>query len=107
MPSSDKLTADRVPPAENRKNLDVECLKCGAFNIPENQVCGRCGASLPLIYDEEGKVFNWREDSHYAALVGRDPQKRSRVRPEQTRWILRVGLILFALFVAFWIMRHK
>lgn len=61
--------AAEAPLIRYPKNLDVKCLRCGAMNIPENKICGRCGASLPLVYDEEGKVFDWKEDPYYQALL--------------------------------------
>ncbi len=88
------------------KNLDVKCLRCGAMNIPENKVCGRCGASLPLVYDEEGKVFDWKRDSYLRDVrqrQARDPSKR----PEQVRWLLRFLILLAAFLVALYIMRHR
>ena len=51
----------RLSTPRHPRTADLTCLRCGAGNIPENHVCGRCGASLPVVYDEEGKVFNWRD----------------------------------------------
>ena len=95
-----------TPRAHYPKNLDVKCLRCGAMNIPENHICGRCGANLPLVYDEEGKVFQWETDSYLKVMLKRrvkDPAKR----PEQIRWLLRFLVLLAAFLVAFYIMRHK
>ncbi len=89
-----------LPPAPARKNLDVECLRCGVFNVTENRFCGNCGASLPLIYDEEGKVFHLE--------AGVSPGGRAftpyRINPRKMGWALRAGVLLFALGVAFFIM---
>ncbi len=67
--------AAEAPLIRYPKNLDVKCLRCGAMNIPENKICGRCGASLPLVYDEEGKVFDWKEDPYYQALLKKREQE--------------------------------
>ncbi|HET9870837.1 MAG TPA: hypothetical protein VFR02_10125 [bacterium] len=83
-------------PAGRRTNLDAECLRCGAFNVAENRICGACGASLPLVYDEEGNVFEWERGSSPA---GR-PFTPYRVDPRKTGWFLRAGVLLFALGVA-------
>lgn len=98
------MTAE-VPPTRYPKNLDVKCLRCGAMNISENHICGRCGASLPLVYDEEGKVFDWKEDSYYKAILKRQTRDSSR-NPEQVRWLLRFAILLAAFLVALYIMRH-
>ncbi len=51
-----------VTPENNRKNLDIKCLKCGAFNILENHICGRCGANLPLVFDSEGNISSLKDE---------------------------------------------
>ena len=86
------------------KTSDIKCLRCGAMNVPENHVCGRCGANLPLIYDEEGQVFDRRREELKAML---EPVTRRRMNPQSTAWVLRIGVILFALFMAFWIMHRR
>lgn len=85
------------------KNLDVKCLRCGAYNIAENHICGRCGASLPLVYDEDGRVFSLRQRAMERALIARKaPSKVSTVQ-----WLVRFGVILFALYIAYMILhRH-
>ncbi len=90
-------------PSKPRRNNDVECLRCGAMNIPENKICGRCGANLPLIYDEEGNVFHPRD------IVGKIPRGLygARFSPGNARWILRFCVILFALLLALLIMHHR
>ncbi len=85
------------------KTADIECLRCGAFNIPENHVCGRCGANLPIVYDEEGNIFSWRGHKRW-------DETRNQGARRQTLsfgWIIRIGVVLVALFLAFWIFhRH-
>ncbi|HUO57154.1 MAG TPA: hypothetical protein VMV05_03160 [bacterium] len=87
------------------KNTDVECLRCGAMNIPENHICGKCGASLPLVYDEEGKVFSWRDNAHFAELLSQGPQRK--MSPMAIGWLLRLGLILFAILMALVILTRR
>jgi len=82
-----------------RKNLDVECLRCGAFNVVENRICGACGASLPLVYDEDGEVFRLEGG---VSPAGR-PFTPYRINPRKTAWVLRGLVLLFALGVAFFI----
>jgi hypothetical protein len=93
------MPAELLPPIPKRKNLDVECLRCGAFNVAENKFCGSCGASLPLVFDEDGNVF--QQES------GLSPGGRAfvpyRISPQKTGWILRAGVLLFAMAVAFFI----
>ncbi len=93
------------PPRAQPKSLDVQCLKCGAMNIPENRVCGRCGASLPLVYDEEGLVFNRRESAHAPGLLRQGA--RRRFSPDSVQWLLRLGVLIFVVLVALWIMARK
>jgi len=85
------------------KTTDIECLKCGAFNIPENHVCGRCGANLPIVYDEEGNIFSWRGHKRWDETLSRNARRSTLSKG----WIFRIGLILFALILAFWIFRHR
>jgi len=93
-----------APPARSRSS-DIKCLRCGAFNIPENHVCGQCGASLPLVYDEEGNVLNLREDPRFQKLL--NARARPKMSPMAMGWILRFGVIFFALLLAFWMLRHR
>ncbi|HJT24988.1 MAG TPA: hypothetical protein VJ873_10450 [bacterium] len=88
------------------KNLDVKCLRCGAMNIPENHICGHCGANLPLVYDEEGKVFDWERDSYLKNTLKRKAPNPSQ-RPNQVRWLMRFGILLAAFLCAWFIMRHR
>ncbi|HTA76752.1 MAG TPA: hypothetical protein VK791_06320 [bacterium] len=87
-----------------RKNQDVKCLKCGAFNIHENRICGRCGANLPVIYDEKGQVFRWEEAQGYEALVKKPEPKGPGVSVNNTRWFLRIMILLIALLFAYYMM---
>jgi hypothetical protein len=98
------LPAEKLPP--HRKNLDVECLRCGAMNLPENQICGRCGASLPLIYDSEGKVLHWGQNQHLQRLLKQGAGKRA-LNPNNVRWLMRLGVLLAAFLVAWWIMHRR
>ena len=84
------------------KNLDVLCLRCGAYNIAENRVCGRCGASLPLVYDEDGKVLSLRQHAMEREILVR----RASKKVSSVQWFFRFGLILFALYIAYMILRH-
>lgn len=97
--------AAEAPRAHYPKNLDVKCLRCGAMNIPENHICGRCGASLPLVYDEEGKVFDWEKDSYLGRMVKKKVRNPIQ-RPDQVRWFLRIVILLAAFVFAWFIMRH-
>ena len=89
-----------------RTSLDQECLRCGAMNIPENRICGGCGASLPLVYDSEGKLFNWRDDPRMERFLkmGAD---RPFLTPVQAGWVVRGSLILLALLFAFYILHRS
>lgn len=94
------------PALRQPKNFDVQCLRCNAINIPENKICGRCGASLPLLYDEEGKVFDWKEDAYYKAVYLKKSGSQ-RFSTERVRWILRAGVILFAIVAAIFIIHRR
>lgn len=59
------------------KNTDVKCLKCGAYNITDNRICGHCGANLPVVYDESGQVFRWEEAQGYEALTHKPQARKS------------------------------
>jgi hypothetical protein len=91
--------------SSRRKNHDVECLKCGTFNIPDNRICGRCGANLPVVYDEKGQVFHWEDAQGYEALVHK-PEVKGRRSVNKTRWLLRGLVLLIALLFAVYIMNH-
>ncbi|SRR5665213_162646 len=87
----------------SRKNTDIKCLKCGAFNIHDNRICGRCGANLPVIYDEKGQVFRWEDAQGYEALVKKPEPKESLASVGNTRWILRAVILIIALLFAFYL----
>jgi hypothetical protein len=91
-------------PGSQPKTSDIKCLKCGAFNLLENHVCGRCGANLPVIFDDAGEVFNWREDPHYRALL--EPNASRRLTPFQRALWLRAGTILFLFLLILWLLRR-
>jgi len=95
-------TKSSQPPREVRTS-DVKCLACGAYNIPENKICGACGASLPLIYDKDGKVFHWETDSPYWAAL-HPSKKKGLVAPGASAWILRVSVLLLAILFALWLL---
>ena len=93
-----------TPP--RRKNTDVQCLKCGVFNIVDNRVCGKCGANLPIVYDEKGQVFRWEEAQGYEALVKKPEPRGPRASVNKTRWILRGMVLFFAVLFALYLMRN-
>jgi hypothetical protein len=95
-------TKTSQPPREVRTS-DVKCLACGVYNIPENRICGACGASLPLIYDKDGKVFRWETDSPYWEAI-HPSKKKGLVTPGASAWILRVSVLLLAILFALWLM---
>jgi ribosomal protein L40E len=97
---------EEAPDARKRKNLDVECLKCGAFNIPENRVCGRCGASLPVVFDEEGKILNWALNPRRDRIL-QLKAVRKRHSSNTLRWMTRLGFLLTAFFAALWFLQHR
>ncbi len=72
------------------------------MNVADNKVCGRCGASLPLVYDQEGRVMSLRERAFGRELIAR----RGPSRVSTVRWFLRFGLVLFALYIVYMIFRH-
>ncbi|HVZ81745.1 MAG TPA: hypothetical protein VHE12_13235 [bacterium] len=86
---------------------DVKCLRCGATNIPDNRICGRCGANLPLVYDEEGSVVRLEENSFRVTRSAKRSGAAKGPSVNRTRWMLRVLVILFALFTAAWFLAHK
>ena len=90
------------------KNRDVECLKCGARNIPDNRICGRCGANLPVVYDDKGQVFHWEEAQGFEGLMNLPVPGRKGPSVNKTRWLLRGAILLFALLIAFYLLNaHK
>jgi len=94
-------------PKKEFRTSDVKSLSCGVYNIPENKVCGACGANLPLIYDKDGKVFHWETDSPYWDAM--HPKKgKGSMRSGASPWMIRVVAVLVAVLFALWLMmRHK
>ena len=91
-----------------RKNLDVQCLRCGVFNIHDNKICGKCGANLPVIYDEKGQPFNWEDAQGYEALVGKpEPKGIGRRSVGRTRWVLRAIILIIAVLGAIYIINAR
>lgn len=102
----------KVAPLPEHLNADVKCLRCGAFNIPDNVVCGACGANLPLVYGPDGKPRQVLDDGfRYSTMVGRprgggflaDP----RGRAARGMWLLRFVILLMVLLAAVWILSRK
>jgi hypothetical protein len=99
------MSDSQTPP--RRKNTDVQCLKCGAFNITDNRICGQCGANLPVIYDDQGQVFRWEDAQGYEGLLHKPEPKGSHPSVNKTGWILRVVILLTAVLFAIYILnRH-
>ena len=94
------------PPTRYPKNLDMKCLRCGAMNLRENKICGHCGANLPLVYDEQGQIFDWKEAVGYEQVMGLKVPRNAR-SPQRSAWLMRVGLILFAILMAVFILHRK
>jgi hypothetical protein len=76
------------------------------MNIPDNQICGRCGANLPLVYDEDGHVVRLEENSFRVTPSARSSSPSS-ASVNRTRWMMRFFIVLFALLLAAWILAHK
>lgn len=75
------------------------------MNIPDNKICGRCGANLPLVFDEEGHMVRLEENSFRTIRTNKRIPLPNTVN--RTRWMLRFFVVLFALLVAAWILGHK
>ncbi len=100
------MPESHIPPRP--KNRDIKCLKCGVFNIPDNRICGHCGASLPVVYDVKGEVFHWEEAQGYEALMRKPEARGSRSSVNRIRWIMRILILLTAVLFAIYIMNmHK
>jgi len=85
------------------KNLDVKCLRCGAMNIPENRICGACGANLPVIFDESGKAFTGG-DLFKQYLPPEKNKAGTSAGVNRTRWILRALILFLGLWVVYRLM---
>lgn len=69
-------------------------------------ICGRCGASLPVIYDKDGKLFRWETDSPYWESL--HPSKKKGVGPSgASGWVLRGGILLAAALFALWVFARR
>ncbi len=97
-----------VPYDRKHYDSDLTCLRCGVHNIPDNLVCGKCGANLPVVYDSEGNIRVVTDDAfRYSTIVGKKGASSAfGARGEGVRWMIRGGLILGALLGALWILRH-
>jgi hypothetical protein len=87
------------------RTQDVKCLECGSFNLPENVVCGACGASLPVIFDREGRVFRFETDSPYWNVYRKREEKGSGPSPMASIGFKVVGLL--ALFTVLAVMFNR
>ncbi len=79
------------------RTQDVKCLGCQAANIPENVICGACGASLPVVYDKDGRVFRFETDSPYWAEYAKREKSGPGPNPIAALGFKALGLLaLFA-----------
>ena len=92
--------------ALHAKNYDAKCLRCGVMNIPENRICGSCGASLPLNYDRDGNFMMGPHDPDLSLRLKHGPGPRT-ISPGRVSWFLRFGIIFFAVAVAYVLMHRK
>lgn len=104
------LSSEPTPPEGaviplSPKNYDVKCLRCGAMNIPDNHICGKCGASLPVVYDRDGNIYRGQANPDLRLRLTRGPGQT--VNPQSMGWFLRVALVLLAIFFAFYLFHHK
>jgi hypothetical protein len=96
-----------LPNARHGLTGDVKCLRCGAMNIPDNKICGRCGANLPLVYDEDGSIVRLQENSFRVLRSDKRSPTSSANSVNRTRWMLRFFVVLFALLIAAWVLSRK
>jgi len=104
------ITSPEVPSSPRSKEFrtaDVKCLSCGAYNIPENKICGACGANLPLVYGKDGKVFHWESDSPYWEALHPSKKKGGLGVGTPSGWTLRVAVVLLAVIYALWVLAHR
>ena len=103
-----KHDPSNVVPLDPKRHVskDIECLRCGTYNLPDNKICGKCGASLPIVYDESGKVFNWAEAQGYEEVM-KIKSKGPVARPGRARGIMRVLIVLFAILFALLVLKAK
>jgi hypothetical protein len=93
-------------PSRKRMNLDAQCLRCGAMNIPDNHICGRCGANLPVVYDTEGNVFDREAETRQEEMV-KVRRKDSFGSPEKFRVLVRMTVIILSVLFLLWLIRHR
>jgi len=76
---------------ENRYDAlgTVDCLRCAAKNLMANRICGACGASLPRILDEDGRLRR-----------GVNTRVRTRLSPLTRRFVWLAILALFVMGLA-------
>jgi hypothetical protein len=75
-------------------------MDCRAANIPENIICGACGASLPVVYDKDGRVFRFETDSPYWAEHAKREKDGPGPNPVASVGFKAVGLLaLFTVLV--------
>lgn len=99
------MTDPQAPPSFP-KTSDLKCLRCGAMNIIDNKICGACGASLPVVYDEEGHMVRL-EASSYRTTDLLPRYQSSKPKTGRARLIVRLLILLFAFFGALWIAAHR
>jgi len=87
-----------------RTNADIECLRCGARNILENLICGRCGANLPLVYNDEGNILKWQEDPYYGSVF--KGEKRRKMSQLQKGLLVRLAIIGLVIAAAVLLLGH-
>ena len=102
----------KVLPLPVNFNPDLKCLCCGSFNIPDNHICGKCGANLPVIYGSDGKARMILDDAtRYSTMMGKPHGggflSNPGVRGEGVRWMLRFGIVLAAIVGALWILSRR
>jgi hypothetical protein len=89
------------------RTTDVKCLECGALNIPDNHICGACGANLPVIYDQEGRLFHWETDSPYWDALHPEERKKRQGSWALAPLIFRVVLVFIGILFAMWMMARR
>ncbi len=82
---------------------DIQCLRCRSWNIPDNHICGNCGASLPVLYDEEGHPRFSMEPRRVAA---RYLVQQSNTRFIKIRIFLSLILIVFIIILLMVVLGH-
>jgi len=75
------------------------------MNIPDNHICGNCGASLPVVYDREGHLYQAQSIPDLRMRLTHGPIHGTN--PQRTGWFLRIALVLLAIFFALYLFHHK